>query len=812
MAISDIWTLEPDGSPEDAATLTARGFESATLTRASQVPAELSLVMPNGAAMSMGLGVYTWASAWVLRRDGVVVFRGFLSTTPERSGENAGERLTLTFHDLWWKLDRTPFSQVWKHGAGESLADVRTGRARLAWNARTGDRETTADALAEVIAAASAAGLTVTLDASAMTPLVPPPIEAMNQSCGDMLREILRYHPECVARMVPGESGDVLTVTDRGTAGVVSINLSDESLANARLNSRDDMVVDSVHVKYEADMARSAAMPGEEETDGDVIRTRRRLAVFEDIYPPESPLTWRSLLVTLPYKQPEGAGAGDSVPPIPHRQPVKTRPLPAAGAYNLEAEKFYLKLTGLEALGLTVDDIKLPTATVGNVLAHTLAFANPADDPNDPLFEMPSAINPASTPLFRPTAVGDLPRYIVSGTVAEWMNVKVADVRCRATVAVSKAAVDALTPRNFALFMAKRPKPGTVQAVDAYLVEAEFVVRGTTAKTKNYVNWTATNTGAPVTDNAAASAAAESATVIPDLAERLYTPRSVVPYEGSLTLTDEEAGEVDFLGSAIRLVHADRSEWTTMRGLVQRESLDLATGKTAIALGLPKHLSPQDIATLYEAPRQAASGGGVPRPPVAPTTAEEAGEEDEDETGAGVFLPTVGPVTKGESLGIENRGLWSLEITDEALGKFRILNPGTIKKTSAYDASGLVTVANIGNEFTAAAGSALILNVAPDATITAEVVTADWTGWPYPIETEETTPAGNWVMKFFRLVLWDFVASTTDVDAVKMKSGVFAEFRGFRDNLQLFPTEMEDIGGRVVPVLELLPSAGCRRS
>lgn len=818
MPLTDLWTLEPDGTPASAATLSARGFSRATLARASQTAAVLSLTKPTGTGMTEDLGSYTWGSAWVLRRDGEIVFRGYISEAPRRSGDANGEAILLTLRDAWWKLDRTPYSQEWRHAAGAELAMIRTGRARLAWNATTGDREDTADALAAVIAAAAHAGITITLDTSDMTPLVPPPIEALNQNCGPLLRDILRWHPECSARIVPGEFGDTLVVSDRAAATVTTITIGNASLASAELTRRDDLVVDSVHVKYEAETSRSAQIPGEEETDPAVIRTRRRLAVYSDIYPPASPLTWRSMLVTLPWRQGEGGAAGDPTPPLPHRQPVKTRPLPGDGDYDTDAQKFYLKMTGLEALGLTVDDIKLPTTTADNIQAHTLAFAHPADDPNDPLFEMPSAINPASTPLWRPTTVGDFPRYLVSGTLAEWMNVKAAEVRCRATVAVRKSTVDALEARDRAIFMAKRPRIGTVQTVDAYLIEADFVVLATTAKTRTYVNWTQTNTGNITTDNAAASTAAEEAVVILDLAESLYTPRSVAPYEGGITLMAEEAGGTDYVGGVIRLVHADRSDWTTMRALVQSETLDLGDGTTSLTFGLPAHLSPQDIAALYEAPRKSAGGtaGGVFRPPIQPTEAEEEGEEDDDDEGAGVFPSTVPPVIRGETVGLFDSSLWGLEILDPEAGTVRISNPGLLKRTSALDNSGLITIGSIGSTFTAAAGKALVLKIEPDLTVTLELVgtnTTDWPAWPYPLETEESSPAGLWVMTNYRFTLWDFVADSDDPDAIKVKnSGVFAEWRGIRGHLRLSLTEDEDKDGHVVPCLEPVLSVGCRRS
>jgi hypothetical protein len=767
--ISDIWTLEPNGSPGSAATLSALGFSGATLTRQANTAATLTLSMDRGDALTADLSTWTWASAWVLRRSGAVIFRGYLSRVPDLDESAASGSVVMEFKDVLWRLDRTDYTQEWTHAAGASLQAVRTARARLAWDPGTGERGTTKEALAAVMDAAAAAGVVVGLSTSEMPDLTPPPIEGVGKKCGELIRDLLRWHPDCLARIVSTQQGDTLTVTARDSATVRTIALGDSSLGRVALRRRDDLVVSSVHVSYEAEIPRSAEIPGEEETDPTVIRTRQRLAIFRDVYPPGSPLDWRSLSVVVPVpsgERPSGSGGGSQ----PHSVPIKTRPLPPTGAYNEEAEKFYLKQLGLEALGLTTASVKLPTSTVGTVLAHTVTFAHPADDPADPLYEVPSAINPASTPLWRPPSVGDLPRYLVTGTIAEWMRVEVAEVRCRATVAVSKAAVDALSPRNRAIFMERRPREGTVQGVAAYLIEADVVVRGTTAKTKVYTNWVAGGSGNVGADNSAAAAAAQEQVVIPDLAMRLWLPRSVAPWEGAVSLTEEEAGGTSYLGTVVRLSHASRPDWATMRASVQGETLTLATGETALQMGLPEHLEPSDFIALATPVREAAKAATA-AVPVSPTSAEETGEDEEDARLGGVYPGTIEPIARAEARGLGSGELWGLEVTDPEAGTVRVRTGSIIKEDS--DLSAELAIVGKDSTFTPSAGHLLRLKLTgpfdePVATLESG---AAWTGHPAAVQL--SGEGGEAAFAAYYYPLWEFSASGS-ADAVLVKPGLFA--------------------------------------
>ncbi|HRE15294.1 MAG TPA: hypothetical protein PLD37_13950, partial [Usitatibacteraceae bacterium] len=546
--------------------------------------------------------------------------------------------------DAWADLAETTYMQEWDSLTATGAAKVAYPRASLGWRGPSNNPETTQQALGKVLAAANRYGVPMTLNAR-LPYLVCPTIEAGNQSCADLIRAILRYHPGATATVVSTEGGDVLMVCDRSLANPLALPAIGSPVAGVRLRPRPDLAKSSVHVYYSASATHWSEGPKEGDEEPGLV-ARKRLAVFSDVYPPGRQPDRRSMVVELPAGEfgGGGGGGGDSPPPVPHGVPVKTRPLPKTGDYNVAAEKWWLDMSGLAALGLTHDDIRLPRSSTDEVQAHTVKFAWMEDDPDDPLQDVPSAINPKSKPLWRPPSEDKLPRMLVGGQLAEWMRVKAAEVVCSCTVGISKAAVDALPKREKAVFLGMGPKLGEVLDHPAYLLRRDVRVIATTAKTKTYYNWAATAAGNPSESLKASIDEAKARAVIPNLARQLYEERSTVPWEGSVSLEEEECGARRYLQDRVINLTGGRPEWASMRAVVQGETLDIATGTTTLKLGPPQHLSPQDHAELYMTARRA-SAARAEAAQTLPPPASNDGEDDGQETGrGGVFPPTVVPV------------------------------------------------------------------------------------------------------------------------------------------------------------------------
>lgn len=791
--------------------LAALGVSAARLERVNQGAATLTLTLDLADSLGADLDAWAWESQWILRRDGVVIFRGRVATVP-RSAAAAGERATITLRDAWWDLERTPFTQEWATFDAGGQITAPTSRARLGWS-RNGERGTTAAILAEIAAAAATGGTSLALSASLPT-LTVPPIEATDQSCAELIRAVLRWHPGAVARIVSSEGGDVLAITERSYAAPISYSVGDRPLAALDVVERTDLVVDSVHLSYEVESTQftTEASDPDDPTAPAGIRARRRLAIFRDIYPPGAPVTRRSLVATLP-GPPLEDGLRVQQPPIPQMVAIKTRALPEDGEYGAVAQKFWLDLLGLRAMGLTAGDIRLPTATVGDIQAHRVRFAWAVNDPDDPLHQAPSALNPNSTPVWRPPDVGDLPRMLVSGALAEWMRVDAAEVIVDCTIAVNKAAVAALDYPERMRFKALNPREGVSSGDPVYFLDAERLVIGTTAKTKVYKNWAGVNSGVPATDTAAALAAARELAVIPNLAANLYAERAAAPWEGSITLTEEEAGETLHLGRVLNLTHPDRPEWADMRAVIQSESLELASGTTTLAFGPPEHLSPQDWVELRMAARRTrtARAEAARVPPQPPEEEDETNETLETPGTGGIFPGVVDPKNTPQVLaaGLLDEGRpWHLSRGTTA-GVVKIEVGSILKSTD--DVQATLTCTNPTATFTPAAGDILYLEI--DELIPTEYALAlgagGWPGGTYrAVDYTGTVAAGTFEFAKRYYPLWEFLA-TGDRETVEIWDGLHARRLAPMEHLAIVQTLWKSAKGEYVPLPDFAVAHRC---
>jgi hypothetical protein len=406
---------------------------------------------------------------------------------------------------------------------------------------------------------------------------------------------------------------------------------------------------------------------------------------------------------------------------------------------------------------------------------HRVRFAWEVDDPNDPLQGAPSTINPNSTALWRPAAVTDLPRMLVSGSLAEWMRVKAAELVLDATVAVRKSTVDALDDTPKRRFMDMGPTTGEVQGVPAYLLHREFRVMGTNALRKVYRNWPATEARSPAADLAAEIAAASEQHVVPNLAQTMWAERQTLPWEGAVTIAREDVSADQWVGSVLNLTGGETA-WTTMRAVIESESHNLVTGRSSIAFGPPTHLAVQDRREMHAVARQsrmarAQAAQTMPPPP----------REDEDDeelsTGqgvGGVYPSTVNPVVTPQHTGGGGGAgelVWALEIVNAQAGTVAV-NCGTIIR-DVTDLTAELAIAGAESTHTATAGQTLRLKITgafDDPVCTLEAGAA-WTGHPSAVQSSGSGNTAAFVAYYYPL--WEFVATAGD-DTTQIRDGLHA--------------------------------------
>jgi hypothetical protein len=717
--ISDIWTLEPNGNPGAAATLADRGVTSASISRVNQEAGTLTLQISAEDVGAANLNTFTYKSRWVLRREGEVYFRGRVRTVPRSSSSGT---VSVEIVDAWRDLE-VPYLQAWDVVADDgSITQESIPRALLSVSA---SRQTTSQCLHAALAAAGSMGVWISLQANIVNKTLPP-IEAANLSCASLIRQILQYHPGATAYIHYGESSDALVVIDPILAPVTTFEVGSRPLQDFDLVRRDDLQMANCHVFYSAAATQFSEVAGEEEDDPATIRATRRLAVFKDVWPPNSAIGEDSLVVELPAPAISG---NPPTQPSPQMVAIKTTPIPKNGADDKAAEKFWLDLLGLASLGVVPADVKLP-ADEDEGQPHRVRFAWEDEDEGDPHYEAPSAINPNSTPLWRPPTVEDIPNMLKSGTLAEWMRVEAAELIVDATVAIRKSAAEADEQRLKAI-LKLGPRTGEVQGIPAYLIDASARIVGTNARTKVYRNWTATGTFTPAADTKASLDAAREEAVVPNLARALYTDRAIAPWEGSIPLMQQDVGEVRYLGRVINLLHPDRPEWETMRAMVQAETLDLTAGTTQIRVGPPRHLSPQDRAALYTVAR-VARAERAEAAPAAPQPSDDDDDEDLSSPGqGGVFPGTIPPKTEVAMPSQGTPRLWDVVVTSTSPVKIKLLCPGVVRNTDDADQSSVVEIVDEQVEFTMEADDYLVLEWTKTGTCTLKKM-ATWDGHPYP--------------------------------------------------------------------------------
>lgn len=77
-------------------------------------------------------------------------------------------------------------------------------------------------------------------------------------------------------------------------------------------------------------------------------------------------------------------------------------------------------------------------------------------------------------------------------------------------------------------------------------------------------------------------------------AENLRAAQGFVPYEGQVTLTEQDAGGDQALGRVVNIAGA-LPDWAGMRALVQGVDINLATGSQTVRCGAPQRVALQDI-------------------------------------------------------------------------------------------------------------------------------------------------------------------------------------------------------------------------
>ena len=758
------WTLQAaSGGPEN--TLAEWGFTGATRSGAVQSDDVVTLTRPTSDACTAS-DLWAWETELILRRDGEVYYRGYLAATP-RSLSPDSESMTYELRSLWWILSRITYRQTWAALTGDSMGTVQTGRVRL--GATTATRSLSA-MVGQLTAYAATLGITLTVDLSEIGDPDIPPIEGHNRTITDLLRAMLRWLPDVALVPVYTEAGTTYRARLASSTPVEVITIGDAGLAALDITSLPELQVDAVQIIYEATASESTY---DEAVDGDGFSVAERLVGATDTYPLGATITRRSLVLTLPYPSPPGdAGSPAAAQPNIASQPIVTETWPEDGATDATCQQWWLDRSSLGTLGLTVADILL-TSSSASALAHKVII-DPAD-----IETPPSAVNPESTPVWKPAAATDTPRELISGSLADWMpgSIKAYSLIAEATIVVKKSAVDALPEAQKKAFLRLGYREKRVTDIACYLLDAVYKFTGTNAVTKVYSKVISIDYGG-VSSTAGATAAtgvsyaeAVAAAVIPGLARRLYEARSTLNYSGSLPLSQEEAPLTSHLGRRVCLSHSSRPEWGSMAAQVSQETVDLFTGTVNITFGPPPHLEAADWAELHRAARQTqdhrASAAASP-PAVQNPSPDEGDPEDPAPPRNAVIGGSITPDKNFQWQGGAAPVKRPWDLTPDAGATFKLYDPVVIWKRS--DITSFITITN--TAFTPSSGKYLVAKITSltTPTITVELLSTGWTDYP---EAYEFTGVDH-DFTAARIPLWHFTAVESE-GAIEIATDVWAK-------------------------------------
>ena len=173
------------------------------------------------------------------------------------------------------------------------------------------------------------------------------------------------------------------------------------------------------------------------------------------------------------------------------------------------------------------------------------------------------------------SASQQLPRELIEGQITDWMDFSWDQEIITGKFTYEFYDRDAADPAKIKL--------GTLisETIAVNLV-------ATDAATGPYQNVTTSDTGDPLPAN---------------MAQFLYDALSVLHYDGTFTLVEEEiTGQVG-IGNVVNLA-GGRAAWTTMNALVQGVVEDVDTGTTQVRIGPPTHLGHDDLMELLRVGRR----------------------------------------------------------------------------------------------------------------------------------------------------------------------------------------------------------------
>jgi hypothetical protein len=156
----------------------------------------------------------------------------------------------------WYWLETLTFQQLWNFADDPTNKDSplhSEPTSRINFFQRIdGERLSTREQITEAVDYVVAHGAPIALGALDLPNVYPPFSQLSAQSCSEIVRAALRWHPDAVARFDYSVYPPLLKITKRATCTAVNRPFSDAPSAGVAITPRHDLLVAGVQLIYEA--------------------------------------------------------------------------------------------------------------------------------------------------------------------------------------------------------------------------------------------------------------------------------------------------------------------------------------------------------------------------------------------------------------------------------------------------------------------------------------------------------------------------------------------------------------------------------
>jgi hypothetical protein len=334
---------------------------------------------------------FAYGSTVKLFQNGTPWFCGRVVQAPGRASAKAEDQL-YRVAGPWWYLENLVFQQTWLTTDGTDVTLIPTNKSLLILSQNSdGTKLATGAAILEVLAYATARGAPITV--GTITPnAIAPYAEALDQSCAEVIRNLLRWTPDAMAAFdYTTTPYPTLSIHLRADAGTVTLPAYGAPISGLELTPRYDLQAPAVVLKFEQT----------NDIDDDTYTSLI-------VQPAPSTATGDELGALVMTLDLSGARA------TYQKQPVQTTPIPQSDTSSGVVDWWKGKFAWLKDF----DDSDL--TVVGGT--QVVEIEDPSDYPG--------------------ITVSDVPNELLSGSISAWMNLNAAPLLVTATLQYTGAVTD----------------------------------------------------------------------------------------------------------------------------------------------------------------------------------------------------------------------------------------------------------------------------------------------------------------------------------------------------------------------------------